>query len=124
MRFVFLLSGRELALDAARVGATVQNLKECLRDVYGFPVCLQELLSGRIVLSGGIVLTDLLASCQENLLMLLTSIKKCDHVSMPDVVREDLVQAAALGWIDMVHCLLLAGMDVNERLYGFRASLR
>ena len=36
---VFLLSGRELALDAARVGATVQKLKEYLRDVYGFPVC-------------------------------------------------------------------------------------
>ena len=39
---------------------------------------------------------------------------------MPDVVREDLVQAAALGFIDMVRCLLLAGMDVNERLHRFK----
>ena len=70
-----------------------------------YTVYLQELLSGRAALSGGVELTDLLASGQKNLLLVLTSIEKYGSVLILDLVRDDFAQAAALGWIDVVSCL-------------------
>ena len=59
---VYRVSGGELDLDAARIGATVGDMKACLSQVYETPVYLQRILSGGMELSECTSLAELIAS--------------------------------------------------------------
>ena len=63
---------------------------------------------------------DLLISDQDNLLLLLISIKKYDRISISDAVREDLTQVIILDWIEIIRYFLFVSIDVNERLCRFK----
>ena len=106
---VYRVSGGELDLDAARIGATVGDMKACLSQVYEIPVYLQRILSGGMELSECMSLAELVGSGCESLLLVLN----LDLPRFMDRARDDFVTAASLGRMNTVRSFLEAGMPDN-----------
>ena len=102
---VSMPSGEELStISEEELGAerTVNSLKYCLREHYGYPVCLQSLLHASMKSRGNLELESAM-----ELQLLLLSVPGAD----PSEVAKQLLDAAGGGRLQVLRWLVEAGVD-------------
>ena len=111
LRVRLLLSGQELAVDPAWVEGTVSDLKQRLCEAYGFPVCLQRIVSECISLLDHVSLVCLLGLGRGNLGLLM---RPADSPADQFTLHSLLAQAVEIGRISEICYLLKVGSPLEN----------